>query len=211
MPRRFHAMLAVLALALAPQIATAGLISFSYQIEIQGDGSLPNTHSSVEITKPAGSFTSQAPWALEGIQAVSLHSGLVSPPVPGPSSMSDAFTVAVSITDTASGETGKVVLGGGYGADWEFRSSGDGSGHWDLSHEEFYFGLGPNYRQQLSLGGNEYDVWGEESGVFDQGGFVVVAATLSVHTPEPAALTIAGAGLVSTGLFRFRRRRAASN
>lgn len=196
----------LVAVLLPAAAAHAGPISWTYRAAIDGDGSLPNTRSWVEVPEPAGSFTAKSDGSPDAFTGARVHLNETQPagPQPGPTTLSrkDTYYLTVHITDTASGESGDVRVSGSIGVDWEYRTDQTGVGYWDPHSETYHFGGGPNDRQLLVLGGNRYEVWGE--GFTDQG-YVVVAAA-AANTPEPASLGIAIIGLASAGAVTARRR-----
>lgn len=97
------------------------------------------------------------------------------------------FKAGLTITDTASGESGTVWL---TGTGWDQKL--------DQKLDE----------DTLYLGGNRYHIWFNAYNYqYTPGGSV--SASVTVTNPEPGSLALAGLGLASAFGFRLRRRFAA--
>jgi len=109
------------------------------------------------------------------------------------------FTVDVSLTDVASGQTATLTRGG---RAHMYSNYSTGAG-WTGS-TVFWF---TDY-QQVTLGGNTYTIWGANQ--FTEGGGQAavnmwVGSGAPIPTPEPGTLALAAVGLVPLGLRRVRR------
>jgi hypothetical protein len=216
MPLSFRAAWAGLAVALLPQLATAGPIAWSMRGEAEPFGP-GNEFSLGTYTRPIGSGESfevvhaygQLPEVLTatgtgpqtyiqlGAQSKQAYRFDTTPADPSPGNRA---LFRVWVTDVASGETGHLsffvtaylLTGLPFTDSSEMVFGGEGGG-------------------TLLLGGNRYDVAlkasdGDE-GTYVSADLVVAPATA---TPEPGTMALAGLGLAAVGLLRARRRTTSS-
>ena len=102
----------------------------------------------------------------------------------------------LTITDTASGESGQVPLWFAIASEYEARSNGEIK---PLYEGELF---GPRENQSpamLTLGDTRYDVSSRDGSVLT---IELSAAPVSVQSPEPASLALAGLGLAAVAARR---------
>ncbi|HEY1379714.1 MAG TPA: hypothetical protein VGF55_23120, partial [Gemmataceae bacterium] len=178
--------------------AHAGPISWSYRVELDGNGT--TNGGPVDLPVTSGSFTSIPYVSYAGIDLG--HPYYTGTYPSGPPalyvSLTDSYGGKLTITDTASGESGTVPFGGSFTEDWEWGSDPDGGGRWNGLVD--YVDFGPHDPQFMLLGGNLYII--SVSGGFSGGGATVTFEQPAAppSAPEPASLGIAVAGLAIAGL-----------
>jgi hypothetical protein len=192
-----------LALIAAPQLAAAGPVTWNYHTEVtyaQDYGS-----KFVVTFAPDGTISTEP-----GEQSFAwlFNSTGVSRPDPGSYEARYEFTVAVTLTDLASGQSGTVGFDGSYSSMWMYQpEDANNPNAWRWEYEASNFGDFWSWRT-LHLGNNQYDIRGYGGG---SGTFPFGEMNVDVHptaaTPEPTTLALAGLGLCGMGVARRLRKK----
>jgi len=192
----------VLAVTLLPQLATAGPIEWSYHTEVTYNQDY-GSNFTVSL-QPNGTVST-----LPGDQSFVwlFYSTGVARPEPGSHERTYEFTVAVTVTDLASGAAHTMNIGGWYSSQWSYppeEANNPDAWRWDYEGSgfgDFWGGSG------VILGKNHYTIrgYGGASGSFPFGELAVEIHPTAA-TPEPSTIALAGLSLAGVGLFRTRRR-----
>lgn len=188
------------ALLALPSAARAGPIVWDYRTEVTYDR---DYGSRFAVTLAPAGTVSTTPGEVGGAE---LFTSTGNPrPEPGSYGVSYGFTISVTITDRASGESGTLDFAGGYSTQWSYTDAErDDPDRWRWDGEGSSFGDIFN-RRVLNLGETVYSVWveGGGQGQFPNGVMLVEVAS-TANTPEPGTLVLAGLGLAGAGLVRRR-------
>ena len=225
-PFRAALILAALALAIAPNLATAGPIGWSYTAHVRtttGLGVLNmGTHSLYHFPSPTStggdpvygdyvisaplperrmsdSFRVQPGQVIDEIRLFGVGHGYSVDPVATAPASDAGFLLSFTLTDQASGQSGTI----------EFRGSVGASTNDQYTPQVLFSGgMGPDVTE-LQLGGNRYRVTaiGGMPDEIQEPARMGVNVMATANTPEPATLAMAGLGLAAVGLSRLRRGR----
>jgi hypothetical protein len=209
MHRTLRAALATLALLALPQFAAAGPIEWGYLASFDPDGggrlglgrTVVGPDGVLEIVASLRGEDLEAPgFGSQRIRIGSLLDIDVTTDDGFQMPSRQQFVSDLTITDFASGESGKVTVFG----------TGKYLGDDLLLDRRVMLELGAGSdRRELTLGGNRYDiaysiVQGEDDRISTLVADVTVSPTAA--TPEPGTLALAGLGLCGLGLVRRLRR-----
>ncbi|MDY3562394.1 PEP-CTERM sorting domain-containing protein [Gemmata sp. JC673] len=202
--------LSLCALTCLPALASAGPIAFTL-----GAGNLTTSPDAPQLGMalvPVVTSTATRSAELDSTQPVTLGVVAYEPgriPTPDPRDVhpdgtthwnnDGYFAVDVNLVDYASGESAILTL---HGRAHMYSNYTTGSG-WS-GQTVFWF----DEREQVTLGGNTYTVWGANRFTDGSGQAAVnvwVGSGAPVATPEPGTLVLAALGLAPIGLRRFRR------
>jgi hypothetical protein len=193
------------ALVAFPTLAVAGPIEWSYHTEVtyaQDYG--PN----FTVTAPPYGTAATMPGEPSYVW---LFNSTGNPrPDPGSFEARYEFTIAVTITDLASGQSGMQEFSGSYVSMWMYQPEEvNNPNAWRWEWAAFLFGDEQSWRT-LQLGNNQYDfrAFGAASGSFPYGELNVDIHPTVAATPEPGTLALAALGLGAIGL-RIRKYRPA--
>jgi hypothetical protein len=186
----------VTAAVLAGPVA-AGPIDWSFKTEVVYGGDYGDRF--VVTAVPGGSYQS----ADGDLTDLGLFGSTAEPrPLPGGYHTVYDFTVNVTVTDAASGESATLPFGGWYSAMWSYPpEERDNPDVWRWDWEVSEFGSFWD-RHPVRLGDVVYTVRAYGGGQGQAPNGVLLVGTDLVATPEPGTLALAGLGLAALGLRR---------
>lgn len=183
---------AVAVLIIGTTHANAELIQWTFKAEAQPHD--PFRTLTAQLNESEGSRATQ-PGDLTVVPLIQYGFGGYSPSSPSdPTSVSDYFAVDVTITDTASGQTGMATISVSAFEQWDYFP-------FDDSWEPVFMGdlSGEGGGNNFTLGRNQYQVTGEF-------GNMIVEVMPVPGVSEPGALLMAVVGLLLISVVRRSRR-----